>query len=107
VFQLNRRWSDEEWAEAEEDLRIRGLLDADGVLTEAGRVLRQEVEDTTDRLADQGWAAFGDDNAGELDRLIRPISGSIMASGVVPHDNPMAMRWEPDELPSASADPGR
>jgi hypothetical protein len=108
VFQLNRRWSDEEWAEAEEDLRGRGLLDADGVLTAAGRSLRQEVEDTTDRLADQGWAAFGDDNTQELDKLIRPISGAIMASGVVPDDNPMAMRWEADELPNASSgDPAK
>ncbi|GAA1565627.1 hypothetical protein GCM10009789_18930 [Kribbella sancticallisti] len=107
VFQLNRRWSDEEWAEAEEDLRSRGLLDADGTLTEAGHSLRQEVEDTTDRLAEQGWAAFGDDKALELDRLIRPISGAIMATGAVPDDNPMALRWEPDELPNASAGPGR
>ncbi|TCN37249.1 hypothetical protein EV644_103547 [Kribbella orskensis] len=108
VFQVNRRWSDEEWAEAEDDLRSRGLLDADGVLTEAGRALRQQVEDTTDRLAEQGWSAFGDESAAELDRLIRPISGMIMASGVVPPDNPMAMRWEPEELPpTASADLGR
>jgi hypothetical protein len=108
VFQLNRRWSDEEWASAAEDLRVRGLLDADGVLTAAGRSLRQEVEDTTDRLAEQGWAAFGDDNTAELDKLIRPISGAIMASGAVPDDNPMAMRWEADELPTtASADPGK
>ena len=108
VFQLNRRWSDEEWAEAEEDLRGRGLLDADGVLTADGHALRQEVEDTTDRLAEQGWAAFGDDNTQELDKRIRPISGSIMASGVLPDDNPMAMRWEPDEVASASSeDPGK
>jgi hypothetical protein len=108
VFQFNRRWSDEEWAQAEDQLRDRGLLGADGALTDTGRAVRQEVEDTTDRLAEQGWAAFGDDNALELDRLIRPISGSIMASGVVPDDNPMAMRWEAGELPNASAaDPGR
>jgi hypothetical protein len=107
VFQLNRRWSDAEWAEAKEDLQARGLLDADGVLTDAGRALRQEVEDTTDRLAEQGWKAFGDSNAEELDRLVRPISGAIMAAGLVPNDNPMAMRWDPADLPTASsADPG-
>lgn len=108
VFQLNRRWSDEEWATAAEDLRVRGLLDANGVLTDAGRALRQQVEDTTDRLAEQGWTAFGDDNTAELDKLIRPISGAIMASGAVPPDNPMAMRWRADELPTAvSGDPGK
>jgi hypothetical protein len=101
VFQLNRRWSDDEWAEAEDDLRSRGLLSAGGKLTEAGRALRQQVEDTTDALAEQGWSAMGDDKVEELDRLIRPISGSIMAAGLVPPDNPMAMRWDPSELPTA------
>ncbi|MDX6279173.1 MAG: hypothetical protein QOH03_244, partial [Kribbellaceae bacterium] len=83
-------------------------LTADGVLTDAGQALRQSVEDTTDRLAEQGWAAFGDANADELDRLVRPISGAIMATGLVPDDNPMAMRWDAADLPTASsADPGK
>lgn len=112
VFQLNRRWSDEEWATESEDLQKRGLLTPAGVLTDAGHALRQSVEDTTDRLAEQGWSAFGDNNAAELDQLIRPISGAIMASGAIPHDNPMAMRWDAADLPdvpaSASfAGPGR
>ena len=108
VFQLNRRWSDEEWAAASEDLQARGLLTADDVLTDAGRTLRQSVEDTTDRLADEGWSAFGDENSAELDRLVRPISGAIMASGLVPDDNPMAMRWDAADLPTASSvDPGK
>jgi hypothetical protein len=99
VYQAARRWSDEEWAEAEEDLRSRGLLAAGGTLTGQGRALRQQVEDTTDALAEQGWSRFGDAATEELDRLIRPISGAIMASGLIPPDNPMAMRWEQSELP--------
>jgi hypothetical protein len=99
LYQAARRWSDDEWAEAEEDLRSRGLLAADGTLTEQGRALRQQVEDTTDALAEQGWSKFGDAAAEELDRLIRPISGAIMASGIVPKDNPMALRWDESELP--------
>ena len=100
VFQFARRWSDADWAEAEDQLRERGLLDAHGVLTEVGRAARQEVEDTTDSLAEQGWSAAGDAAAEELDLLIRPVTGALMASGLVPPDNPMAMRWEPDELPA-------
>jgi hypothetical protein len=100
VYQASRRWGDDEWAEAEEDLRSRGLLAADGTLTEQGRAVRQQVEDTTDALAEQGWSKLGDAATEELDRLIRPISGAIMASGLVPADNPMAMRWEENELPS-------
>lgn len=94
VFQLNRRWSDEEWAAASDDLRSRGLLDADGALTDAGRALRQRVEDTTDALADQGWRALGDERAGELHDAVRPMSAVLMSAGLIPADNPMAMRWD-------------
>jgi len=99
LYQAARRWSDEEWAEAEDDLRSRGLLAADGSLTEQGRALRQQVEDTTDASAEQGWSKLGDAATEQLDHLIRPISGAIMASGLVPLDNPMALHWEKDELP--------
>ncbi|MFI5691308.1 hypothetical protein ACIA58_05675 [Kribbella sp. NPDC051586] len=94
VFQLNRRWSDEEWAAASDDLASRGLLDADGTLTDAGRALRQQVEETTDALADQGWRALGDDLTGELHDAVRPMSAVLMSAGLIPADNPMAMRWD-------------
>ncbi|TCC11600.1 SCO6745 family protein [Kribbella soli] len=94
VFQLNRRWSDEEWSAAEEDLRSRGLLDADGGLTESGRAVRQQVEDTTDSLAEQGWRALGDELTVELHDLVRPLSAVLMSDGLIPSDNPMAMRWD-------------
>lgn len=106
VYQLSRRWSDEEWADAERDLQERGLLGGDGVLTERGLAVRREVEDTTDRLAEQGWRALGDEKAEELERLVRPMSTLMMASGLIPPDNPMALRWPESEV-SASADPGR
>lgn len=94
VFQLNRRWSDDEWAAASDDLRSRGLLDADGALTGAGRALRQQVEDTTDALADQGWRALGDEHADELHDAVWPMSAVLMSAGLIPADNPMAMRWD-------------
>ncbi|TDO67542.1 hypothetical protein EV651_103455 [Kribbella sp. VKM Ac-2571] len=94
IFQLNRRWSDEEWSAASDDLRSRGLLDADGSLTESGRALRQQVEDTTDSLADQGWRALGDELTTELHDLVRPLSAVLMSNGLIPSDNPMAMRWD-------------
>jgi hypothetical protein len=94
VFQLNRRWSDDEWAAAADDLRDRGLLDASGALTSAGQALRQQVEDTTDTLADQGWRALGDSSTAELHDAVRPLSAVLMAAGLIPADNPMAMRWD-------------
>jgi hypothetical protein len=94
IFQVNRRWSDEEWSAAADDLGSRGLLDADGRLTERGRAVRQQVEDTTDSLADQGWRALGDELTAELHDLVRPLSAVLMSNGLIPADNPMAMRWD-------------
>jgi hypothetical protein len=94
VYQVNRRWSDDDWAAASDDLRSRGLLNAAGELTVAGRELRQQVEATTDTLADQGWRALGDELTTELHDLVRPLSATLMESGVIPADNPMAMRWD-------------
>jgi hypothetical protein len=93
VFQVSRRWSDEEWADAEDDLRSRGLL-ADTGLTDAGRQLRQDVEATTDALAEQGWRALGDELTTELHDLVRPFSAAFMSAGLIPADNPMALRWD-------------
>lgn len=93
VFQLNRKWSDEDWAAAEDDLRSRGLLSGE-TLTDAGLALRQQVEDTTDALADQGWRALGDDVTAELHDVVHPLSATLMATGLIPRDNPMAMRWD-------------
>ncbi|MEV6284401.1 hypothetical protein [Kribbella sp. NPDC051770] len=97
VYQRSRRWSDDEWAAAEDDLRERGLMDGTA-LTERGHAVRREVEETTDQLAEQGWRVLGDAKAEELERLVRPISTTVMASGLIPPDNPMALRWPESEL---------
>nr|WP_202886072.1 hypothetical protein [Kribbella sandramycini] len=94
VFQVSRRWTDDEWAAASDDLRSRGLLDDAGELTDAGRTLRQQVEDTTDVLADQGWRALGDELTTELADVVRPLSSVVMSGGLIPPDNPMALRWD-------------
>jgi hypothetical protein len=94
VFQVNRRWGDNDWTAAEDGLRSRGLLDSAGALTVAGRELRRQVEDTTDSLADHGWRALGDELTAELHDLVHPLSASLMSSGLIPPDNPMAMRWD-------------
>ncbi|HVW31707.1 MAG TPA: hypothetical protein VHL53_04125, partial [Acidimicrobiia bacterium] len=59
TLQVNRKWSDEEWAAAEDRLRSRGWLDASGALTDAGRAGRAEIEDRTDALAEEPWKALG------------------------------------------------
>jgi hypothetical protein len=94
VFKLNRRWGDEDWAAASDDLTERGYLDADGRLTDRGRTARAEVERITDDLAGRTWRALGDEDAAELDQLVRPLSRTLMSDGLIPADNPIGLRWQ-------------
>lgn len=86
-----RGWSEEEWVDAADRLRARGLLDASGALTGAGRDLRVEVEARTDVLADAPWAVLGDD-AARLVALTEPLVRAVVAAGGLPPDNPMGLR---------------
>ncbi|MBU2667913.1 MarR family transcriptional regulator [Actinoplanes bogorensis] len=68
-------------AEVMTGLRDRGLIDADGRFTDAGRELRQSIEDLTDELAAPPYEAL---TAAELDELIaelEPITAKLVAAG--------------------------
>jgi hypothetical protein len=57
------------------------LADGDDLLLSAsGSAHRQEVEDTTDRLAVHAYSALGEDACSELRGLARPFSQSVVAS---------------------------
>jgi hypothetical protein len=81
VLRATRAWSADDWAAAVDGLRSRDVVDAEGALTEAGRALRQSIEDLTDRLAAPAYARLGDDGCAELRRLVRDTSKQIVAAG--------------------------
>lgn len=89
-IQPHRGWSDAQWDAAVDRLRARGVLDAEGRLTEAGRELRRTIEDDTDRLAAAPVEALGAD----VERLLTlavPLSRAVIDAGVVPVPNPMGV----------------
>lgn len=68
-------------AELMDGLRSRGLLDAGGRFTEAGRATKDRIEALTDRLAEPPYAAL---QPGELDELIEvlgPITARLVETG--------------------------
>jgi hypothetical protein len=81
ILQASRRWSDDEWATGIDSLASRGLVDADGAFTDAGRALRDGIESRTDELATPPWAAIGEAACDELRRLVRPASKAIVSGG--------------------------
>jgi len=91
TLQSNRKWSDEEWAAAEERLRARGWLDAAGGLTDAGGAGRAEVEARTDTLAEEPWRALGPQRTERLLELLTPMARAINDAGGVPVPNPVGV----------------
>jgi hypothetical protein len=62
-------------------MRARGLIDASGWLSEAGRETKERIESLTDDLAAPAYSSL---EAGELDELsanLEPISATLDAAG--------------------------
>jgi hypothetical protein len=85
-----RGWSEEEWADAEQNLTDRGLL-ANQKPTEEGRALRQEVEDRTDAAAEAPWVALGEERTERLAELLTPLARRIGENNEAMRRNPMAL----------------
>jgi hypothetical protein len=79
-----RGYSTEEWDTALAGLRGRGWIEPDGEgFTDAGRAVRQEVEDRTDVLALPAWELLGEPGCTRLRELVRPLSKAVIDSGGV------------------------
>lgn len=62
-------------------LRDRGLVDADGWFTPAGRATKDRVEALTDRLAWAPYAALSPAELGELEACLAPIAARLRETG--------------------------
>lgn len=62
-------------------LRERGLVDADGRFTDAGRETRQRIEALTDELAAPPWEALSPTELDELVTELVPITATLVAAG--------------------------
>jgi hypothetical protein len=62
-------------------LRGRGLVDAAGGLTDAGRETRERIEALTDELAAPAYAVLSADELDELIAGLDPIAAAVQAAG--------------------------
>ncbi|PRY35855.1 SCO6745 family protein [Umezawaea tangerina] len=83
-----RGWATEEWDAAVDRLRERGVVDGDGVLTEAGRELRERVEALTDQLAEGPYSVLDHTDRDRYTHLTRPLTTTILTAGMIPHKKP-------------------
>lgn len=81
MLQATRAWPEEAWAAAEERLRARGLLAADGTLSDAGGQLRDAIEHRTDVASVDAYEPLGEDGCERLRSLCRPLSRAVVTAG--------------------------
>ncbi|MEU6084167.1 hypothetical protein [Streptomyces sp. NPDC047108] len=81
-----RGWTTEDWSAAEDRLRTRGLMDAEGELTEDGTELRRRIEEDTDRLDRAPYEHLGAAGVERLTELAGGWTGTAVAAGAFPSD---------------------
>jgi len=91
MIMRSRDYDDQLWNHYRDRLSQRGLLDGDGRLTEAGRELKQRIEDATDSIALSALAALDDDEVEALFGALTPITRKVVAGGDVPEATPMGL----------------
>lgn len=79
-----RGWAREDWDAAVDRLRGRGLLNAEGELTDAGVALRKEIESRTDRLDAAPYEHLGAPGVERLTELATGLLMAAMAAGAFP-----------------------
>lgn len=84
-----RGWTDEEWAQAQERVEARGLVDASGKATTDGRDLVAWVESATDVAASQPWQALGVADTQRLSNLLLPMAQGCRRT--IPDETPIGM----------------
>jgi DNA-binding MarR family transcriptional regulator len=90
-LQPHRGWSNDHWTAALDVLARRGWVDADERLTEEGRAVRQLVESTTDRLADELFAHIDDARYEQLVAHLHAIARRLVETGTIPYPNPIGV----------------
>jgi len=75
-----RGWNDEEWAAGQERLIERGWLDANGALTEDGRLARTAIEDATDAACAAGMTAAATAKSAEITDDLRVAGRALKES---------------------------
>ncbi len=91
MIMRSRDYDDEQWEHYSGRLADRGLLDGDGELTDAGRSLKQRIEDRTDELALATLDVLDDTEVETLFRTLTPITRKVVSGGDVPAATPMGL----------------
>ncbi len=91
MIMRSRDYDDDLWRAQVDRLAGRGLLDGAGALTAAGRDLKAEIEDATDRLALSAFDVLSEAELSTLFATLTPLTRLVVAAGDVPSATPMGL----------------
>jgi hypothetical protein len=98
MLRRTRRIDDAAWTAGRAALVDRGLLTDRGELTAAGRALRSDVEDTTDRASAAPYDRLGPDGTRRLWQLAGGLSQALIDADRIPAVTPVGAPWPPPPL---------
>lgn len=87
----SRDYDDAEWADIEQRLTRRGLLDGGG-LSPSGRAVKAGIEESTDCASLSVLDTLTDAEVETLFRTLTPITRQVIAGGDLPASTPMGLR---------------
>jgi hypothetical protein len=102
-LRASRGWSTSEWEAAVARMHERGWVDADGMLTDAGRHVRDGYEADTDRLAGRPFAGLGPERTDELHDILLHFANAVVAADGVPIERGLGSPWPPEPHPTSGA----
>jgi hypothetical protein len=94
VFNVARRYDDDEWREVTQGLMDRGLIDSNARLTDRGVDLRAEVEGRTDRVALTAYNSLNDQQLDFLIESLTPLARAVIQTGDIPDVTPIGRRFD-------------
>ncbi|MBV9293764.1 MAG: hypothetical protein JO222_15085, partial [Frankiales bacterium] len=80
MLRTTRGYTEEDWEQAKQTLRDRGIMTGDGDLTDAGRAQREAIEAQTDVAATAPYEHLGEAKTMRLIELTRPFARTISAA---------------------------
>ena len=91
VLDVGRHYTEQEWESLTARLAERGLLEFSGAITPAGRALKAEIENTTDRIAAPAYAELTDSAVEDLTTSLMELTKVVVASGEIPSATPIGL----------------
>lgn len=90
-LQRTRGWTGDDWSNAVDRCAARGWVRADGTPSPSALQLRREIEATTDRLANEPFAALDGVSQERLLHNMTAAAVAVSGSGTIRYPNPIGL----------------